>query len=183
MYDGRNRWARSLGVAVFIAAAALACGEGGEETAPDEAAEAETASESEETEAARASMDACELLSPDAAERILGEPVGEPDQRFGDRSDCLYHAVDSDRGVAVKVSHPPLEYDELVQRNFQYTREEMGEEPRPVAGIGDTAFYAPSSGVVAITKKPMTVSAWTMGIQDEQEQIEVGKAVVSEVLR
>ncbi len=151
-------------------------------------------------------VDACSLLTPAEIHAVLGETPADPkgtSQSSGGLLlfECVFGAA-SRRAISVAVAGPAssgparLTPREFWERQFHQSedngRDGRGEpeghaenRPRPIAGIGDEAFWAGNriAGALYVLRRDTFLRISIGGIANEQERIEKSKALARAAIR
>lgn len=144
-----------------------------------------------------AAPDACHLLSDDDVRRLHGQTVSErvpsapPARRFH-VSQCVYRTGDLVQSVSVAVTAPRAAAPAGSVR--AYWRERFSpppaaasrakDPPRPVAGLGDAAFWVGDrlSGALYVLTDDVFVRVSVGGIGEEGPRLERTKALAARVV-
>jgi hypothetical protein len=155
---------------------------------------------------ASATMDACSLLTPAEIRAVLGETMTDRKPNT-DRSgglllfQCVFGASSS-QAISVAVAGPAtgrgtrLTPKEFWRRQFHPSgrerhadRDEREAEaentPRPIAGVGDEAFWSGNriAGALYVLRRDTFIRVSVGGIANEQERIEKSKALALAAIR
>src|SRR5438045_68289 len=150
-------------------------------------------------------IDACALLTPAEIQAVLGETMTDPKPNTQPAGgvllfQCVFGAA-SRRTISVAVAGTArgrggaLTPREFWRRQFHPSprdrreegdRETEGEnKPRPIAGIGDEAFWAGNriAGALYVLRRDTFVRISIGGITNERERIEKSKALARAAIR